>query len=158
MKIEIERKFLVCSDAWRPTQSGTLYRQGYLCTDPGRTVRVRVGGGTAILAIKGAGDGIARAEFEYPIPTAEATLLLDRLCLQPLIEKYRYLVPFAGLTWEIDEFLGANAGLVIAEVELVHAAQEVPLPPWIGAEVTADYRYYNAYLARHPFSTWAAAR
>ena len=155
MNLEIERKFLLRNDAWRQGATGTLYRQGYLCTDPERTVRIRIGGDTAILAIKGAGDGLARPEFEYPIPPAEAATLLDTLCLQPLVEKLRYLVPFAGLTWEIDEFLGANAGLLLAEVELERADQPVPLPPWIGREVTGDPRYYNAWLARHPFSTWA---
>ena len=154
MKIEIERKFLLKNDGWRAGATGVLYRQGYLCTDPGRTVRVRIGGDTAILAIKGAGDGIARAEFEYPLPPAEATLLLDTLCLKPLVEKVRYLVPFAGLTWEIDEFVGANAGLLMAEVELERVDQPVPLPPWIGMEVSGDPRYYNAYLTRHPYTTW----
>lgn len=154
MKIEIERKFLLKDDSWRPGAMGILYRQGYLCTDPERTVRVRLGGDTAILAIKGAGDGLARPEFEYPLPTDEARELLDHLCLQPLVEKVRYLVPFAGLTWEIDEFLGANAGLLLAEVELEQVEQTVPLPPWIGLEVTGDPRYYNAWLARHPFTTW----
>lgn len=154
MKIEIERKFLLKNDDWREGTAGRLYRQGYLCTDPERTVRVRIGGDTAILAIKGAGDGIARAEFEYPLPLAEAATLLESLCLQPLVEKVRYLVPYAGLTWEVDEFLGVNAGLLIAEVELERIDQPVPLPPWIGTEVTGDPRYYNAYLARYPFSTW----
>ncbi|NJC89153.1 MAG: CYTH domain-containing protein [Desulfuromonas sp.] len=158
MKIEIERKFLLKNDTWRAGSAGILYRQGYLCTDPERTVRVRLGGDTAILAVKGAGDGIARAEFEYPIPTREAMALLDGLCLHPLVEKYRYRVPFAGLTWEIDEFLGANVGLLLAEVELEHVDQPVPLPPWIGREVTGDHRYYNAWLARHPFSTWPAEK
>lgn len=154
MNIEIERKFLLAGDAWRVGATGVLYRQGYLCTDPQRTVRVRIGGGQGILAIKGRGDGLARPEFEYPIPLQEAEQLLDELCLHPLVEKNRYLVPHAGLTWEIDEFLGANAGLLIAEVELERADQDVPLPPWIGAEVTDDPRYYNAWLARHPFTTW----
>lgn len=154
MKIEIERKFLLTGDSWRQGATGTLYRQGYLCTDPERTVRVRIGGDTAILAIKGRGDGLSRPEYEFPIPPGEAATLLDGLCLQPLVEKVRYLVPFAGLTWEIDEFLGANAGLVLAEVELEHPDQPVPLPPWAGREVTGDPRYYNAWLARHPFATW----
>ncbi len=154
MKIEIERKFLLKSDAWREGATGILYRQGYLCTDPERTVRVRIGGDTGILAIKGAGNGVARPEFEYPLPLADATHLLDTLCLKPLVEKYRYLVPFAGLTWEIDEFLGANAGLLLAEVELERIDQPVPLPPWAGREVTGDPRYYNAYLARHPYTAW----
>lgn len=154
MNIEIERKFLLRNDDWRAGATGTLYRQGYLCTDPERTVRVRLGGDTAILAVKGQGDGLSRPEYEVPIPAAEAAELLDRLCLQPLVEKIRYLVPFAGLTWEIDEFLGANAGLLLAEVELDHAEQPVALPPWIGPEVTGDRRYYNAWLARHPYTTW----
>ena len=156
MKIEIERKFLLTGDDWRQGATGTLYRQGYLCTDPERTVRVRIGGDTAILAIKGRGDGLSRPEYEFPIPASEAVTLLDRLCLQPLVEKVRYLVPFAGLTWEIDEFLGANAGLVLAEVELEHPDQVVSLPPWVGREVTGDPRYYNAWLARHPFATWGS--
>ena len=157
MKIEIERKFLVTGDAWRPARNGILYRQGYLCTDPERTVRIRLGGGQSILAVKGKGEGLARLEFEFPIPAAEAEDLLRHCCLQPTIDKYRYLIPFAGLTWEIDEFLGENRGLIIAEVELERADQPVDLPPWVGAEVTADPRYYNACLARRPFSTWARA-
>jgi adenylate cyclase len=158
MKIEIERKFLLKDDNWRPGATGVLYRQGYLSTDPQRTVRVRLGGDTAILAIKGAGDGLARPEFEYPLPVEEAELLLDSLCLQPLVEKIRYLVPFAGRTWEIDEFLGANAGLLLAEVELEQPDQPVELPPWIGSEVTGDPRYYNAWLARNPYTTWPRAK
>jgi CYTH domain-containing protein len=154
MKIEIERKFLVSNDAWRPARGGVLYRQGYLCTDPERTVRVRVGGGTAILAVKGGGDGLARPEFEFAIPPADAEELLGHCCLQPPIDKYRYRIPFAGLTWEVDEFLGANAGLVLAEVELQRTDQQVTLPTWIGREVTGDPRYYNAYLARHPYAVW----
>jgi CYTH domain-containing protein len=117
---------------------------------------VRLGGALAILAIKGAGDGLARPEFEFPISADDAELLLDRLCLQPPVEKTRYLVPFAGLLWEVDEFLGANAGLLLAEVELEQADQAVPLPSWAGLEVTGDPRYYNAYLAHHPFTTWPA--
>jgi len=156
MKIEIERKFLVSSDAWRTDQAGIRYRQGYLCTDPQRTVRVRVGGGTAILAVKGQGDGLSRPEFEFPIPADEAEQLLAACCLQPPVDKIRHQVDFAGLTWEIDEFLGANHGLILAEVELQRADQPVPLPPWIGAEVTGDPRYYNAYLARHPYAGWDA--
>jgi len=155
MKIEIERKFLLKNDDWHKGADGTLYRQGYLCTDPQRTVRVRIGGSTAILAVKGEGDGLARPEFEFPIPAADAEELLERCCLQPLVEKYRYRIPFAGLTWEVDEFLGANRGLILAEIELERVDQPVPLPPWVGAEVTADPRYYNAYLARHPFTSWA---
>ena len=154
MKIEIERKFLVSSEDWRPPQSGTLYRQGYLCTDPQRTVRIRISGGAAILAIKGHGEGLARPEFEFPIPATDAEMLFEQCCLQPLVEKYRYRIPYAGLTWEVDEFLGANHGLILAEVELERVDQPVALPSWVGAEVTGDPRYYNAYLARHPYTGW----
>lgn len=154
MKIEIERKFLVGSDAWRPAQGGIRYRQGYLCTDPERTVRVRIGGGTAILAVKGHGDGLSRPEFEFPIPVTEAEQLITCCCLQPVIDKHRYCIDFGGLTWEVDEFLGDNHGLILAEIELERPDQPVPLPPWIGAEVTGDPRYYNAYLARHPYGGW----
>lgn len=154
MKIEIERKFLVCNDGWRSAQNGILYRQGYLCTDPQRTVRVRIGDGQAILAVKGASDGPARPEFEYPIPLEDAKALLEHCCLQPTVDKYRYRIPYAGLTWEVDEFLGENRGLIIAEVELERADQLVTLPPWVGSEVTSDPRFFNAYLARHPFMEW----
>jgi len=155
MHIEIERKFLVCGEAWRPAQAGIRYRQGYLCTDPQRTVRVRIGGGKAILAVKGASTGLARPEFEFPIPVADAEELLARCCLQPPVEKDRYRIPHAGMTWEVDEFLGANRGLILAEIELERADQPVLLPSWVGAEVTADSRYYNAYLARHPYVGWS---
>ncbi len=155
MKIEIERKFLLRDNAWRPNGKGSLYRQGYLCTDPQRTVRVRISGATAILAVKGAGEGLSRPEFEFGIPLEDAQELLVRCCLQPPIEKLRYRTPHAGLIWEIDEFLGANHGLILAEVELEHPDQAISLPPWAGTEVTADPRYYNAYLARHPYTTWA---
>jgi CYTH domain-containing protein len=153
MKIEIERKFLVDQKSWQAPPGGVRYRQGYLCTDPQRTVRVRVGGDTAILAVKGESTGLARAEFEFPIPLEDAQALLER-CLQPVIDKIRYRLTYAGLTWEVDEFLGANRGLLLAEVELDAIDQPVSLPPWAGAEVSTDPRYYNAYLSRHPYTTW----
>ena len=151
---EIERKFLVGNDSWRPGASGTRFRQGYLSTDPERTVRVRLEGDRGVLTIKGPSRGISRAEFEYPIPAAEAATLLDTLCLQPLIEKTRYRVEHGGHLWEIDEFAGDNAGLVLAEVELSSEDEQVALPPWVGMEVSNDPRYFNANLARHPFSRW----
>jgi adenylate cyclase len=153
MGVEIERKFLVRSDAWRNSASGTRYRQGYLCSRPGCSVRVRLGGDAAWLTVKGETTGMTRPEFEYPVPLSDADGLLA-LCLQPLIEKVRYRLDFAGLVWEIDEFAGANAGLVVAEVELQHADQAVELPPWAGREVTGDPRYYNANLQTHPFRQW----
>jgi CYTH domain-containing protein len=155
MPLEIERKFLVGSDAWRTGTSGKQYRQGYLSTDPERTVRVRVAGDAGFLTVKGRSEGAARAEYEYPIPREHAEEMLDRLCLRPLIEKTRYRIPFGGLTWEVDEFSGDNAGLVVAEVELADEGQAVELPPWVGNEVTGDPRYANASLVARPYATWA---
>lgn len=157
MKQEIERKFLVSSPAWREavTQS-TRLRQGYLCLDPARTVRVRVSGTQGWLTIKGPGEGSSRTEFEYPLPLNDATDLLDHLCLRPQIDKTRHLVPHGGLTIEVDVFHGDNEGLVMAEVELTVADTHLELPPWIGREVTGDHRYFNAYLSQHPFRTWSA--
>ncbi|BCR06812.1 CYTH domain-containing protein [Desulfuromonas versatilis] len=154
MPMEIERKFLVSGDQWRQGAHGTLYRQGYLCTDPERTVRVRLAGDRGTLTIKGKTEGISRAEFEYPIPAGEAAQLLDRLCLRPLIEKRRYRVEYGGRIWEVDEFFGDNAGLVLAEVELETESAQVELPSWVFREVSDDPRYFNASLVKKPFCTW----
>lgn len=156
MGIEIERKFLLQSDDWRTAViSESRLQQGFLSTDPQRTLRVRLADGEGTLTVKGLTQGATRREYEYPIPAQDAAQLLDELCLRPLIEKTRYRVPHAGLVWEIDVFFGENAGLVVAEVELGDEAQEVQLPPWVGAEVTGDPRYYNANLIRRPFSAWS---
>lgn len=154
MGIEIERKFLVKGDAWKADAAGVLYRQGYLSTDKARTVRVRIAGERAFLTVKGLAAGLARAEFEYDIPLADAAEMLDQLCLKPLIEKRRYTVAYLGLSWEIDEFLGANLGLVVAEVELDRADQAIDLPDWVGEEVSEDARYFNSSLIARPFSSW----
>jgi|AP12_2_1047962.scaffolds.fasta_scaffold13294_2 adenylate cyclase len=154
MALEIERKFLVRRGAWRAPDNGTHYRQGYLSTDPARSVRIRLAGERAWLTIKGETVGITRTEYEYPIPATDAHDMLDRLCKQPLIEKTRYRVEVAGLVWEVDEFDGANAGLVIAEVELADEHQQIILPDWAGEEVTADPRYCNASLVSQPFTRW----
>ena len=157
MGIEIERKFIVSGDGWRGHWPAMPIRQGYLTTDPERVVRVRIAGEAAFLTVKGKpadAGGRSRLEFEYPIPRADAQVLLDQLCMKPLIEKIRHRVVVGGVTWEVDEFQGENAGLVLAEVELADAADPIDLPDWIGAEVTADPRYQNASLARHPFSQW----
>lgn len=154
MGIEIERKFLVKGDAWKADAAGVLYRQGYLSTDKARTVRVRIAGERAFLTVKGLAAGLARAEFEYDIPLADAAEMLDQLCLKPLIEKRRYTVAYRGLSWEIDEFLGANLGLVVAEVELDRADQAIDLPDWIGQDVSEDARYFNSSLIARPFSSW----
>ena len=158
MGVEIERKFLVTSDAWRhPALRGRRIVQGYLCTDPGRSVRIRLSGDDdAFLTVKGERQGAARQEYEYPIPRDEARELLALCPLAP-VEKIRYLHEHDGFTWEIDVFEGENRGLVIAEVELLPGAREVPLPPWVGTEVTDDHRYYNLSLARRPYRRWPEA-
>ncbi|HIK56681.1 MAG TPA: CYTH domain-containing protein [Synechococcales cyanobacterium M55_K2018_004] len=154
MAVEIERKFLVVGDAWRSLGSGTVYRQGYLNTEKERTVRVRVAGDRGFLTIKGVSEGIARSEFEYPIPLEDANELLDHLCDRPLVEKVRYRIPWGELVWEVDEFLGENAGLILAEIELPDASYPLELPDWIGEEVSHDPRYYNSALAKNPFCNW----
>jgi adenylate cyclase len=154
MGVEIERKFLVLGTEWQAGLLGVEYRQGYLSADSERTVRVRLAGEQGYLTIKGASTGASRLEFEYPIPADEAVQLLKLLCRKPLIEKIRYRVSYAGLTWEVDEFFGDNHGLVLAEIELDHEEQTFELPPWAGQEVTADSRYYNACLAERPLASW----
>jgi adenylate cyclase len=153
---EIERKFLVRGQGWRGLAPGLVYAQGYLNTSAGCTVRVRVVGEQGYLTIKGPTQGYTRLEFEYPIPVLEAHEILQNLSQTPVVEKTRYKIPFAGLLWEVDEFAGANQGLVIAEVELTHPEQPVLLPDWVGAEVTADPRYANSNLARYPYSQWGS--
>jgi adenylate cyclase len=152
---EIERKFLVVGDGWRNRAQGELMSQGYIPTQDQRTVRVRLMGDRAYLTLKGPTVGLVRPEFEYPIPVEDAQTILATLCQLPLIEKVRHRLPQGDVVWEIDEFLGQNQGLILAEVELTHPDQPVDLPDWIGPEVSHDYRYQNSNLARHPFSTWA---
>lgn len=149
MAVEIERKFLVTSDAWRAAASeSALLRQGYLTSNAKVTVRVRIRDDErAMLTLKGTPEGIVRAEYEYEIPIQDARELLE-LAAPHVIVKRRHLVPFAGLIWEVDEFLDRHGGLVLAEVELSHAQQAVTLPDWAGPEVTFDDRYNNASLAR----------
>ena len=156
MAKEIERKFLVDGDGWRPGAVGVPYRQGYLSAgaDARCTVRARVAGERAWLTIKGRPSAGSRDEYEYPIPVADAEEILERLCVGDRIEKTRYRVAHAGRTWEVDEFGGENAPLVVAEVELESIDAEVSLPPWVGLEVTYDPRYTNAALARQPYSRW----
>lgn len=154
MGIEIERKFLVAGEGWRRmATTRTCFSQGYLSRDPARTVRVRIAGDAAFLTIKGATRGATRAEFEYGIPPADARQLLA-MSDGPVIEKIRHLCPHAGMTWEVDEFLGANAGLVVAEIELQSEDQAFDRPSWLGEEVTGDARYVNANLAVRPFTSW----
>jgi adenylate cyclase len=154
MGTEIERKFLLKDDSWRAGAKGTRYRQGYLSSVKERTVRVRTIDRQGYLTIKGITVGATRAEYEYEVPGADADEMLSGLCEKPLIEKDRYKIPFGGLVFEIDEFFGDNQGLIVAEVELARADQSVELPPWIGAEVTGDPRYFNSSLVKKPFRTW----
>lgn len=154
MGVEIERKFLVRGDGWKAMGQGVLLRQGYLSSAPDRIVRVRIQCDQAMLTIKGRSSGMTRNEWEYPIPSEDAQAFLETLCERPLIEKKRYRIPYQGMLWEIDEFFGENAGLVVAEVELESEDQTFAKPEWIGAEVTHDARYFNANLLRHPYSKW----
>ena len=154
MGLEIERKFLLAGDEWRTLATGSQYYcQGYLCADKKRAVRVRIAADRAFLTIKGSG-GVSRLEFEYPLPLEDAKILLERLAEKPLVEKIRHTVPYGDLVWEVDEFLGLNKGLVLAEVELEREDQPIEKPAWAGEDVSADPRYYNASLVTNPYRNW----
>lgn len=149
MAQEIERKFLVTGDGWTALATGSaLLRQGYLSSNAKATVRVRSKDDRkAVLTLKGAAQGISRAEYEYDIPIEDARELLA-MAAPHVVEKRRHVVPFGGLIWEVDVFEGRHAGLVLAEVELESEDQAVTLPDWVGAEVSTDERYFNASLSR----------
>lgn len=154
---EIERKFLV-REGWRPPATGGVrQRQGYLSVDPDRVVRVRRTSRRAWLTIKGRAGGIVRTEFEYAIPGADAEAMLQSLCVGAVVEKTRYRIRHGGRVWEVDVFDGANAGLVVAEIELESPHAVPRLPRWLGEEVTADPRYLVVNLARVPFRDWTHA-
>ncbi|MBK8175410.1 MAG: CYTH domain-containing protein [Rhodospirillales bacterium] len=158
MAKEIERKFLVVDDSWRGGASAQRIRQGYICSSPECAVRVRLAGPRAFLTVKGGKSGSIRDEYEYAIPPDDADELLERLCARPLIEKTRYTLPASdGAEWIVDVFEGANAGLVVAEIELEHAQQQFTLPAWTGIEVTDEPRYLNANLSARPFASWTPA-
>ncbi len=152
MGTEIERKFLVKNDDWK-SEKPTYFCQGYLNRDKLRTVRVRIAGEWGLLTVKSLTTNATRAEFEYNVPLADAKAMLE-LCEKPLIEKNRYVIPFEGMDWEVDEFLGENEGLIVAEIELESESQQFVLPPWVGKEVTDDHRYFNSQLSIVPFSQW----
>lgn len=151
---EIERKFLVKGEEWKAAAMGIVYRQGYLSSIKERVVRVRTIEDKGFLTIKGITKGVSRSEFEYEISVEDADTMLDDICEKPLIEKKRYKIPVGGLVFEVDEFFGENAGLIVAEVELADEKQKIELPPWIGAEVSGDPRYFNSNLIKHPFTKW----
>ena len=153
MGTEIERKFLVTDESWKSMAQPDYCCQGYLNPDPHRTVRVRIMAGCGWLTVKGATLDNTRPEFEYPVPVNEAQSMM-KLCQASLIEKNRYSIRFREQTWEIDEFLGENAGLLIAEIELQSPDQIIEKPPWLGAEVSDDPRYFNSQLAQNPFRRW----
>ena len=155
MPVEIERKFLVDGDAWRSgVRRRELFRQGYLASSDACSVRVRVAGERAWLGLKGRVQGATRLEYEYEIPLHEGNEILDTLCAEGRLEKWRHWVPHSGHEWEVDEFLGANAGLVVAELELDDEAETFARPSWLGAEVTHDARYFNSRLASRPWPQW----
>ncbi|MEM9478479.1 MAG: CYTH domain-containing protein [Verrucomicrobiota bacterium] len=151
MPSEIERRFLVDGDF--PTGPAHEITQGFLSTDPDRTVRVRVAGEKAWLTIKARGEGIARHEFEYEIPVTEAQEML-KFSVGTDVSKIRTVVRVGEHEWEVDKFLGANEGLIVAEVELEHVGEEFEVPAWVGEEITTDSRFTNAMLANSPYSTW----
>lgn len=153
MAKEIERKFLVSGEFRQDSPESYRIMQGYICSDPDRTVRVRVRGDKGFLTIKGrsSGDGLSRYEWEKEIPVFEAVELMA-LCGSGVIDKTRYLVPFGRHTYEVDVFHGANEGLVLAEIELAEEQETFEKPSWLGEEVTGDPRYYNSMLSLHPFS------
>lgn len=162
MGTEIERKYLVKEIEWRShkeylaSQSpnfGKRYCQGYIPTINRTTVRLRVAGDLGYITIKSPTVGQTRSEFEYPIPAEDAQEMLDSLCVKPLIEKVRYKIKIDSLIWEVDEFLGENEGLIIAEVELENEEQIIDIPHWIEREVK-DKKYFNSQLVKHPYCKW----
>ena len=155
MGIEIERKFLLTNADWKNEAGEPVrFRQGYLVGSKNSSVRVRLEGDKANINIKSATLGIQRQEFEYTIPVQDAEKLLDELCDKPLIEKNRYFIKKNNHTWEIDEFLGDNQGLIVAEIELNHEDEMFDKPGWLGDEVSSDTRYYNVCLVKHPYKDW----
>jgi adenylate cyclase len=155
MGIEIERKFLVDHEKWNKLSKpeGTHFRQGYLLNKDNKTIRIRTTDKQGFITFKGATEGISRKEFEYKIPTEDGTELLD-IFAKSEIEKIRFRIEFEGKLWEVDQFLGDNEGLIMAEIELQSETETFKQPDWIAKEVTDDERYYNSYLSIHPFKRW----
>ncbi len=153
MALEIERKFLVESLDFLAGIEGTVAKQGYIAMGPPASVRVRIMGEQAQLNMKEFTEGLARQEFEYPIPLADGEALLQ-LCAENVLEKTRYFVTHDKHVWEVDVFSGANDGLVVAEIELVAEEEVFEQPDWLGEEVTGDVRYYNSSLTQNPYSQW----
>ncbi|RNC92386.1 MAG: CYTH domain-containing protein [Allomuricauda sp.] len=155
-ELEIERKFLVKSDAYKQEAIATTnIAQGFLNTHPERTVRIRIKGDQGYLTVKGKGNatGTTRFEWEKEISATEAAALM-KLCEPIILEKTRFEVPFGAHVFEVDEFFGENEGLVVAEVELKHENETFERPEWLGDEVTGDNKYYNSQLSIKPFNQW----
>lgn len=155
MAKEIERKFLLDLAQWQqvPKPAGEHFRQGYLVTDPQKTIRVRLTNTTGYLTIKGISTGATRLEYEYEIPLSEAKELLDNFAVSEL-SKIRYKITHENKLWEVDEFLGTNTGLFVAEIELQSEDETFALPAWVTKEVTGEEKYYNSNLTTHPFTKW----
>lgn len=156
MSIEIERKFLVKDNSFKDKcMSFSRIIQGYICSERGRTVRVRIRDDKGFLTIKGASDdnGLSRYEWEYEIPLSEAKELM-KLCQPGIIDKTRFLVECDNHLFEVDEFYGENDGLVLAEIELGSVDEQFSKPDFLGEEVTGDVRYYNSFLMKKPFKSW----
>ncbi|ERE15062.1 CYTH domain-containing protein [Pseudogulbenkiania ferrooxidans] len=153
MALEIERRFVVSGDGWRGLAPAVQYRQGYLSVEKERTVRVRVVGEQAWLTLKSNISNVSRHEFEYLIPLADAQTIMAAMCPM-VVDKLRHRIEHGGFVWEVDEFFGDNAGLVLAEIELPGEDTPFAKPDWVGEEVTEDGRYTNAYLSKHPYSRW----
>jgi len=155
MGVEIERKFLTRNDSWRAKVERSLpMRQGYLHRANDSAIRVRICGDQAHINIKKTEDGIRRLEFEFDIPMHEAEELLEKVAMEPQIQKTRHEMRFGDHLWEIDEFHGDNAGLIVAEIELDDPDEPFERPEWLGEEVSQDRRYFNSNLILHPFNTW----
>lgn len=155
MPDEIERKYLVCDETWRKNvRTRVVIAQAYLGDDPSLVVRVRLAGRRAWLTLKGRKIGETAPEFEMAIPPARAREMMQRLPVAGRVRKIRQHVRYRGWTWEVDEFLDENAGLIVAEIELKKESDRPPLPDWVGRDVTREPRYANANLARRPYSKW----
>ena len=155
MGIEIERKFLISHVQWEQLEKplGEFYRQGYLLTDPQKTIRVRQTSDKGFLTIKGISVGATRSEYEYEIPFKEAKELLDQFSVAEL-SKVRYKISLGNHIWEVDVFSSKNQGLIVAEIELKSEDETFDIPDWIDREVTGEERYYNSNLVTKPFEDW----
>lgn len=159
MNLEIERKFLVCSPAWREQATAReRLSQGYLANTAACSIRVRTAAGRGWVSVKGMQPGRVRPEYEYAIPVSDAAEMLSAFAAGPLIEKTRHQVPVGRHRFEVDEFQGANEGLVVVEIELDTPDEEFPRPTWLGDEITEDARFYNFRLSSEPFRGWSEVR